>query len=96
MFTDPNAGGSIPDQATGWEASPGSEVSFAVGDNWKAGRIWGRTECDFSGSDGKTACVTGSCNGGLECDPTNGTGVDPVTLAEWTLSGDGNSDFYDG
>jgi hypothetical protein len=96
LFTDPNAGGSIPDQPTGWEAPAGSETSFTVGDDWKAGRIWGRTECDFFNPNGATACVTGSCNGGLECDRTTGTGVPPVSLAEWTLSGDGNRDFYDG
>lgn len=33
---------------------------------------------------------------GLVCDPQTGTGVPPATLAEWTLQGDGNEDFYDG
>lgn len=33
--------------------------------------------------------------GGLLCDPTTGTGVPPASLAEWTLSGTGNMDFYD-
>jgi len=30
------------------------------------------------------------------CDPHTGTGVPPATVAEWTLQGDGNKDFYDG
>jgi hypothetical protein len=30
------------------------------------------------------------------CDPHTGTGVPPATVAEWTLQGDGNQDFYDG
>ncbi|KIK57583.1 hypothetical protein GYMLUDRAFT_98652 [Collybiopsis luxurians FD-317 M1] len=92
MFT---AGDSLPDYPTGWEAAAGTFVNFTVPDNWTAGRIWGRTECDFSGSDGATACVTGSCNGGLECATSGGTGVPPATVAEWTLSGDGNADWYD-
>lgn len=33
--------------------------------------------------------------GGLLCDPVTGTGVPPASLAEWTLSGAGNMDFYD-
>jgi hypothetical protein len=33
---------------------------------------------------------------GLVCDPHTGTGVPPATVAEWTLQGDGNKDFYDG
>jgi hypothetical protein len=96
MYTDPNVGPAKPDQPTGWEAAAGTEVSFNVPNDWKAGRIWGRTECDFSNPNGATACVTGSCNGGLECDANTGTGVPPASVAEWTLSGDGNADWYDG
>ena len=33
--------------------------------------------------------------GGLLCDAHTGTGVPPASVAEWTLSGDGNRDFYD-
>jgi hypothetical protein len=55
--------------------------------------VWGRTGCDFS--KGPLACQTGGCNGGLECDPNTGTGVPPATLAEWTMTGDGNQDWYD-
>ncbi|KAH8112923.1 thaumatin-like protein [Phellopilus nigrolimitatus] len=95
LFTDLNAGTSVPDQATGWEAAAGSSVSFAVPDDWKAGRIWGRRNCDFSSVQGPTSCATGGCNGGLLCDKNTGTGVPPVTVAEWTLSGDGNQDWYD-
>ncbi|KAF9489251.1 Osmotin, thaumatin-like protein [Pleurotus eryngii] len=29
------------------------------------------------------------------CDARTGTGVPPVSVAEWTLQGDGNRDFYD-
>ncbi|KAI5116722.1 hypothetical protein M0805_000831 [Coniferiporia weirii] len=95
LFTDLNAGTATPDQATGWEAAAGTSVSFSVPDNWTAGRIWPRTECDFSTVQGPTSCATGGCNGGLLCDPHTGTGVPPVTVAEWTLSASGNQDFYD-
>lgn len=33
---------------------------------------------------------------GLLCDPHTGTGVPPASVAEWTLQGAGNKDFYDG
>ncbi|KAI0821515.1 thaumatin-like protein [Irpex lacteus] len=94
MYTDMSAGTAKPDFPTGWEAQPGTSVSFGVPDNWKAGRIWGRRDCDFTITAGPT-CLTGWCNGGLLCDPTTGTGVPPATVAEWTLQGDGNRDFYD-
>ncbi|KAJ7176310.1 thaumatin-like protein [Mycena crocata] len=95
LFTDLNVGSAIPDQATGWEAPAGSSVSFSVPDNWTAGRIWPRTECDFSTNPGPNSCVTGGCNGGLLCDRSTGTGVPPATVAEFTLSGGGTTDNYD-
>ncbi|KAJ7128656.1 thaumatin-like protein [Mycena epipterygia] len=95
IFTDLNAGSALPTQPTGWEAAAGSSVSFDVPDNWTAGRIWGRTQCDFSTNSGPNSCVTGGCNGGLLCDPHTGTGVPPATVAEWTLSGGGTTDNYD-
>ncbi|KAF7341191.1 Thaumatin-like protein [Mycena venus] len=95
IFTDLNVGSATPDQPTGWQANAGTAVSFNVPDNWTAGRIWGRTECDFSSNPGPTSCATGGCNGGLLCDPHTGTGVPPATLAEFTLSGGGNLDNYD-
>ncbi|KAF9448443.1 Osmotin, thaumatin-like protein [Macrolepiota fuliginosa MF-IS2] len=41
IFTDLNVAPNIPNHPTGWEAKPGSSVTFHVPDNWKAGRIWG-------------------------------------------------------
>lgn len=95
LFTDLNVGSSTPDQATGWEAPEFTSVSFNVPNDWKAGRIWARRDCDFSTNPGPNSCIDGGCNGGLLCDPVTGTGVPPATLAEWTLQGDGNQDFYD-
>ncbi|KAI8996655.1 thaumatin family-domain-containing protein [Trametes punicea] len=94
MFTDLSAGTAVPDFPTGWEAPASNSVTFTVPDDWKAGRIWGRRDCDFTITTGPT-CLDGWCNGGLLCDPSTGTGVPPATVAEWTLQGDGNRDFYD-
>jgi len=94
IFTDLNVGTSTPAQPTGWSATPGSSVTFNVPDDWKAGRIWGRRDCDFS-KEGAISCSTGSCNGGLLCDPHTGTGVPPVTVAEWTLGTGTSPDNYD-
>ncbi|CAL1710247.1 unnamed protein product [Somion occarium] len=94
MFTDLNVGTAIPNFPTGWEAARFTAVSFPVPDNWKAGRIWGRRDCDFTIANGPT-CLSGWCNGGLLCDPGTGTGVPPASVAEWTLQGDEFRDFYD-
>ncbi|GAA5886488.1 hypothetical protein JCM6882_001653 [Rhodosporidiobolus microsporus] len=85
--------GTAPEHATGWRAKPGSSVSFKVAEDWN-GRIWGRTGCDFStGSKLPSTCLTGGCNGGLECARSGGTGVSPASLAEFNLN-DAN-DWYD-
>ncbi|KAI4524244.1 thaumatin [Schizophyllum commune] len=95
MFTDLHAGSAVPDHSTGWEAPAWSKVTFNVPDNWTAGRIWARRNCDFSSNPGPNSCLDGGCNGGLECDRNTGTGVPPATVAEWTL-GDGQGlDNYD-
>ncbi|KAJ7782572.1 thaumatin [Mycena maculata] len=86
-----------PSQPTGcvpWEAAAGSTTSFTVPDDWVSGRIWGRTDCDFTKPD-VSSCSTGSCNGGLLCAAVGGTGIPPVTVAEWTLGANGQPDNYD-
>jgi hypothetical protein len=94
MFTDMHVSTTRPAHPTGWAAAAYTKVSFAIPDDWKAGRIWARRDCDFSApGSGPTACRTGGCNGGLECDLSTGTGVPPASLAEFTLSGDGNQDW---
>ncbi|KIP10799.1 hypothetical protein PHLGIDRAFT_115150 [Phlebiopsis gigantea 11061_1 CR5-6] len=95
MFTDLNVGSAVPAYTTGWEAGAYTAVSFSVPNNWKAGRIWARRDCDFSNTNPATQCADGGCNGGLVCDPHTGTGVPPATVAEFTLQGDGNLDYYD-
>ncbi|KAL5478575.1 hypothetical protein ACEPAI_2759 [Sanghuangporus weigelae] len=95
IFTDLNVGSAVPDHTTGWEQGAYQSVSFYVPDNWRAGRIWGRRDCDFSVNPGPNSCVVGGCNGGLVCDAHTGTGVPPASVAEWTLSADGNQDWYD-
>ncbi|KAG0667519.1 hypothetical protein C6P46_000052 [Rhodotorula mucilaginosa] len=78
---------------TGWEAPPGTSWTFEVEESW-GGRIWPRTDCDFTtDKPGALQCATGACNGGLECDPNTGTGVPPCSLAEFNLQEE--VDHYD-
>ncbi|EIW53453.1 Osmotin thaumatin-like protein [Trametes versicolor FP-101664 SS1] len=96
IFTNLSVGTAVPDQPTGWEQGAHQSVSFNVPNNWAAGRIWGRRDCNFSVNPGPGSCLDGGCSGGLLCDPHNGTGETPVTVAEFTLSPNTNGvDFYD-
>ncbi|KAI0329065.1 thaumatin-like protein [Cubamyces sp. BRFM 1775] len=96
IFTDLNVGSAVPQQARGWEQPSANVTHFQVPDNWVSGRIWARHGCDFSnGGTGPETCLTGGCNGGLECDPHTGTGIPPATLAEFTLGINGAADSYD-
>ncbi|XP_023641781.1 thaumatin-like protein 1 [Capsella rubella] len=59
-----------------------------------SGRIWGRTLCNQNETTGRFSCVTGDCGSSqIEC---SGAGANPpATLAEFTLNGADNLDFYD-
>jgi len=94
IFSDPNANSGTNVAQTGWEAPSGFSRSFSVPDNWTTGQIWGRRDCDFSKGSGANSCLTGGCDGGLECDSQTGSPTGPVTVAEFTLS-DSSQDFYD-
>lgn len=94
--TDLNVGSAVPQIETGWEAAAYTKRTFTVPDDWKAGRIWGRRNCNFSTIPGPNSCLTGGCNGGLLCDSHTGTGVPPASVAEWTLSAADGLDWYDG
>ncbi|KAH9856500.1 Osmotin thaumatin-like protein [Lenzites betulinus] len=96
IYTDLDAGNAIPNQPTGWLQPAFNTATFEVPDNWVSGRIWARTNCNFlSGTPGPGSCLTGGCNGGLECDSRTGTGIPPATLAEFTLGINGAADSYD-
>lgn len=77
--------------SSGFELPKDTSRSFQAPTGW-SGRFWGRTGCNFDGSESGT-CVTGDCGSGqVEC---NGLGAaPPATLAEFTL-GSGGQDFYD-
>ncbi|KAH6910701.1 thaumatin [Coprinopsis sp. MPI-PUGE-AT-0042] len=84
--------GTRPNHPTGWEAKPYTKVDITVPDNWTAGRIWARRDCNFAnGATGPGTCISGGCNGGLQC---INPGVPPVSLAEFTLGGGDNNDWY--
>ncbi|MCO5611293.1 hypothetical protein L7F22_065545 [Adiantum nelumboides] len=80
--------------ADGFELAPGERRALELPAAW-AGRIWGRTGCNFSKpTDGTPKCLTGDCGGGsLQCGGAGG--VPPVTIFELTLAGFGGQDFYD-
>ncbi|XP_052191691.1 thaumatin-like protein 1 [Diospyros lotus] len=77
--------------STGFELPKDSSRMFQAPTGW-SGRFWGRTGCNFDGSQ-SGSCATGDCGTGqVECD---GSGAaPPATLAEFTL-GSGGQDFYD-
>ncbi|KAG8734999.1 hypothetical protein FRC10_011088, partial [Ceratobasidium sp. 414] len=95
VFTDLNAGSATPSIETSWEAAAHTKRTFTVPDNWKAGRIWGRRNCNFATNPGPNSCATGGCNGGLLCNSHAGTGVPPPSVAEWTLDAANGLDWYD-
>ncbi|CAL4917207.1 unnamed protein product [Urochloa decumbens] len=67
---------------------------FTVPAGTTGGRIWGRTDCNFTAGD-HGRCATGDCAGALHCELS---GKPPATLAEFTLGGGGGGaedDFYD-
>ncbi|KAG9128406.1 hypothetical protein FRC07_013746 [Ceratobasidium sp. 392] len=93
VYTDPAKGSAVPLVEGGWEAPQESSRTFYVPDNWAAGRIWGRRGCDFTNVQGPESCLTGGCEGGLNCTQP---GAPPSSLAEWTLSPTGDAlDYYD-
>ncbi|TKA26598.1 hypothetical protein B0A50_04706 [Salinomyces thailandicus] len=83
-------GGTGPSN-TGFELASGDNQTEYVSSDWQ-GRVWGRTNCTFSGHGGGSACTTGDC-GGLEA--CQGPGAPPATLAEFTLNGGQQQTFYD-
>ncbi|KAJ1406043.1 Thaumatin, conserved site [Sesbania bispinosa] len=75
----------------GRRLNPGETWPLNVAAGTQAGRIWGRTGCNFDGS-GRGSCQTGDCGGALSCTLS---GRPPTTLAEFTLNGGNNLDYYD-
>ncbi|KAL8507082.1 hypothetical protein ACS0TY_017826 [Phlomoides rotata] len=77
----------------GRRLDPGETWSLDVSAGSQSQRIWGRTGCNFDGN-GRGSCQTGDCAGLLECNPSV-SGRPPLTLAEFSLNGGGNNDYYD-
>lgn len=75
----------------GQRLDPGQTWPLNVPAGTASARIWPRTGCTFDGS-GRGSCQTGDCNGLLQCQVS---GVPPTTLAEYTLNGNQNTDFFD-
>ncbi|PIA37239.1 hypothetical protein AQUCO_03000078v1 [Aquilegia coerulea] len=66
---------------TGFQLTSGASQSSNSPGSW-AGRIWARTGCN-----GQFTCATGTCAPSLTCNGAGGS--PPVSLAEFTLNGDG-------
>lgn len=82
-----------PLPANGGFALPrGASVTITVPFGASAIRFWGRTGCNFNAS-GAGTCASGDCARGLYCNGAGG--IPPATLAEFTMNGAGNQDFYD-
>ncbi|GJV08927.1 G-type lectin S-receptor-like serine/threonine-protein kinase [Tanacetum coccineum] len=76
--------------STGFELTKGSSHLFQAPEHW-AGRIWGRTGCNFN-RPGHASCKTGDClTGEMEC--LGRKGETPATLAEFTFLE--NIEIYD-
>src|SRR6478609_2310862 len=76
----------------GFALLKGATVSITVPAGASAIRFWGRTGCNFNSS-GAGTCASGDCARGLYCNGAGG--IPPATLAEFTMNGAGNQDFYD-
>jgi len=75
----------------GRQLNSGQTWALDVPAGTSAARIWGRTGCRFDGS-GRGSCQTGDCAGALSCSVS---GRAPTTLAEYTLNGGNNLDYFD-
>ncbi|CAJ2659211.1 unnamed protein product [Trifolium pratense] len=86
-------GGNAPIATTGFILKPGENSTITVPAKW-SGRFWGRTLCTTDSTTGNFSCVTGDCGSGkLAC--AGRSASPPVTLAEFTLNGANDQDFYD-
>ncbi|XP_058735951.1 thaumatin-like protein [Vicia villosa] len=75
----------------GTQLNSGQTWSINVPAGTSSGRVWGRTGCNFDSS-GSGSCQTGDCGGALSCTLS---GKSPLTLAEFTLNGGNNQDYFD-
>ncbi|KAF9591876.1 hypothetical protein IFM89_008922 [Coptis chinensis] len=75
----------------GRQLNPGQAWILNIKPSISSGRIWGRTNCTFDSS-GRGSCVTGDCNGLLQC---QSYGLPPNTMAEYSLAQINQMDFFD-
>lgn len=78
--------------STGFELPYGATFSLDAPTPW-SGRFWARSLCQ-SDATGNFRCGTGDC-GSRETSCNGKGGTPPSTLAEFTLAGSMNKDFYD-
>lgn len=71
----------------GFQLNSWNTKTFNVEYGW-GGRIWPRRDCDGNGH-----CQSGDCGNKIQCNGAGG--IPPASLAEFTLDGWGNQDYYD-
>ncbi|KAG0491567.1 hypothetical protein HPP92_004612 [Vanilla planifolia] len=87
-----NSGGSPQLTSTGFELAAGNSTKLLAPPKW-SGRMWARTHCSTDAS-GRFSCLSGDCGTGqVSCSGSGG--APPVSLAEFTLDGADDKDFYD-
>ncbi|XP_020582576.1 thaumatin-like protein 1 [Phalaenopsis equestris] len=85
--------GTAPLDTTGFSLRSGESHPLQIPSSW-SGRLWARTHCSTDPITGLFSCATGDCGSGKpEC---SGAGASPpATLAEFTLDGSSDMDFFD-
>ncbi|XP_074276495.1 thaumatin-like protein 1b [Silene latifolia] len=77
--------------STGFELAQGASRTLTAQPSW-SGRIWARSQCFMDG--GRFVCRSADCGSGqVACN--GGGAIPPASLAEFTLNGHGNLDYYD-
>ncbi|MCJ1404842.1 hypothetical protein MMC11_008068 [Xylographa trunciseda] len=76
-----------PPSTQGFSLAAGDTMELTVGADWQ-----GRPSNTGGNNGGGSACVTGDCNGVVNCVVTGNT---PVTLAEFTLASPTGQTYYD-
>uniref|UniRef100_A0AC35UE24 Pathogenesis-related protein 5-like n=1 Tax=Rhabditophanes sp. KR3021 TaxID=114890 RepID=A0AC35UE24_9BILA len=80
-------GSTLPENG-GFQLNAGQTRTTNVPNQW-SGKIWARTGCNNNMS----YCETGFCGNNVQCLGSGGS--PPTSLAEFTLGGFGNQDYYD-
>ncbi|KAK8966463.1 Thaumatin-like protein 1 [Platanthera guangdongensis] len=85
--------GTDPLDTSGFYLRSGESRALLIPDSW-SGRLWARTHCSTDPSTNQFSCATGDCGSG-KTDCSGKGAAPPATLAEFTLNGIDDLDFFD-